>query len=124
MQRLTRSLAPKLRATAFAATASQARFLHYPLSRPPIDMDYSDEDTLEFAMRQEARTWGFDDMTYVRELAFVRINDNPTVGQFRGMSPEQRREMFWGSDRQDFYMWFTWKVLGKPEHLYHQGYNY
>merc|ERR1711991_914572 len=79
--------------------------------------------TLEFAMRTEARVYGFDDMTYTRELAFIRTNDNPTVGEFRQMTSEQRREMFWGSDRQDFYMWFTWKVLGKPEHLYHEGYN-
>jgi hypothetical protein len=122
MQRLTRSFAPKLAAA--GAVATQGRQLHFPLSRPPVEFDYTDEDTLEFAMRTEARTWGFDDLQYVRELAFVRINDNPTVGEFRNMTVDQRREMFWGSDRQDFYMWFTWKVLGKPEHLYHEGYNY
>jgi hypothetical protein len=123
MQRLfNRSVASRM--AAVGASASQARHLHFPISRPPIEIEYNDEDTLEFAMRTEARVWGFDDLAYVRELAFVRINDNPTVGQFRNMSVQERREMFWGSDRQDFYMWFTWKVLGKPEHLYHSGYNY
>ena len=119
MQRLfTRRVAPKV------ALAAQVRHMHYPVSRPPIEFTYGDEDTLEFALRTESRIWGFDDLGYMRELAFVRINDNPSVGQFRAMTADQRREVFWGSDRQDFYMWFTNKVIGKPEHLYHQGYNY
>ena len=123
MQRVfSRSFAA--RTTSAVAAASQARFLHYPINRPPIEIEYNDEDTLEFALRTEARNWGFDDMQYVRELAFCRINDNPTVGEFRNITVQQRREMFWGSDRQDFYLWLTWKVLGKPEHLYHEGYNY
>ena len=106
--------------TALAAVA-QARNLHFPITPAPIEIEYLDTDPLEYAVRQEARAWGFDDMSFMRELAFVRINDNPTVGQFRSMTPDQRRDMFWGSDRQDFFRFLTYKVLGKQEHLYHQG---
>ena len=120
MQRLSaRSVAPKA-----LAVAAQARAMHFPCSKPPIEITYVDTDPLEYALRTEARVWGFDDMQYMRELAFIRINDNPTVGTFRTMTPDQRRDLFWGSDRQDFYLWFTWKVMGKPEHLYHKGYDY
>ncbi|CUG88046.1 cytochrome c oxidase subunit 11, putative [Bodo saltans] len=103
------------------ATAAQARSLHFPITAAPIEIEYLDTDPLEFAVRQEARTWGFDDMTFMRELAFVRINDNPTIGKFRSMTPDERRDMFWGSDRQDFYRFLTYKVTGTPEHLYHRG---
>lgn len=107
---------------AFAiATAAQARGLHFPITAAPIEIEYLDTDPLEFAVRQEARAWGFDDMGYMRELAFVRINENPTIGQFRQMTPDQRRDLFWGSDRQDFYRHLTYKVTGAPEHLYHRG---
>ena len=95
------------------------RSLHWPLSPPPIQVKYLDEDPLEFALRQEARHYGLDDFDFSRELAFVRINDNPTVGEFRYMTSEGRANMFYGSNRQDFYRYFTWKVLGDPEHLYH-----
>lgn len=120
MQRVARMAARPTSAMTFAA-ANQVRFLHFPLSRPPLPITYIDADPLEFALRTEARTYGFDDFTYMRELAFIRINDNPTVGEFRAMTEDDRKKMFWGSDRQDFFQWFTWKVCGKPEHLYHQG---
>lgn len=108
-------------ASALAAPLAAARNLHFPLSRPPIDIEYLDTDPLEYAVRTEARVWGFDDLAYMRELAFVRINDNPTVGEFKDMTKEDRRQMFWGSDRQDFYRHLTHKVIGTPEHLYHNG---
>jgi hypothetical protein len=104
-----------------AVAVAQARALHFPITPSPIPIEYLDSDPLEFAVRNEARNWRFDDLGYMRELAFVRINDNPTVGSFRKMTPEQRRELFWGSDRQDFYRHLTYKVVGTPEHLYHQG---
>lgn len=113
LRRVTRS--------AVAAPLVAARNLHFPLTRPPIDLEYLDTDPLEFAVRTESRVWGFDDLTYMRELAFVRIHDNPTVGDFRAMTPEARKDMFWGSDRQDFFRHLTWKVTGTPEHLYHRG---
>lgn len=97
------------------------RELHFPLSKPPLPITYLDSDPLEYALRIEARCFQFDDMQYTRELAFVRIGDNPTVGDFRNMTGQQRREMFWGSNRQDFFRMFTWKVIGKPEHLYTEG---
>eukprot|EP00758_Cryptobia_borreli_P002378 Tbor_TRINITY_DN2987_c0_g2::TRINITY_DN2987_c0_g2_i1::g.1182::m.1182 len=103
------------------AAALQTRSLHFPLTRPPIQIDYLDSDPLEFAVRTEARVWSFDDLAYMREMAFIRINDNPTVGEFRSMTADERRKMFWGSDRQDFYRHLTWKVTGTPEHLYHRG---
>lgn len=105
-----------------AATAgAHCRQLHFPVTPAPIEIEYLDTDPLEFAVRTEARAWGFDDMQYMRELAFVRIKENPTVGQFRQMAPEDRRDMFWGSDRQDFFRHLTFKVTGTPEHLYHRG---
>lgn len=97
------------------------RALHFPVSKPPIDISYLDADPLEYALRIEARKWGLDDLNYMRELAFVRIADNPTVGQFRSMTMAERRNMFCGSDRQDFYREFVNAVTGKPEHLYHNG---
>jgi hypothetical protein len=103
------------------SAASQVRNFTYPCSPPPIPIEYLDSDPLEYAVRTEARNKGFDDFNYHRELAFVRINDNPTIGQFRAMTKEQRRRMFWGTQRQDFYAHLTWKVLGTPEHLYHEG---
>ena len=96
-----------------------ARGLHFPISRPKLQIKYLDEDPLEFALQQEARHFGYDDFSYNRELAFLRINDNPTVGQFRQMDTDQRAALFYGSDRPDFYAFLTWKVLGKHEHLYH-----
>nr|AAB50892.1 cytochrome c oxidase subunit 10 {N-terminal} [Crithidia fasciculata=insect trypanosomatids, Peptide Mitochondrial Partial, 33 aa] [Crithidia fasciculata] len=33
--------------------------LHFPISAPPIEIDYLDNDPLEFAVRTEARKWGF-----------------------------------------------------------------
>lgn len=109
------------RGVAPVIAAAGARFLHFPISRPPIPVTYLDSDPLEFAMRNEARIHGFDDFTYMRELAFIRINDNPTVGEFRALSKEQRADMFWGSDRQDFFRWLTLKTTGTAEHLYHEG---
>jgi hypothetical protein len=103
------------------SAVAQVRGFTYPMSGPPIDIEYLDSDPLEYAVRTEARNKHFDDFLYHRELAFVRINDSPTVGQFRAMTKEQRRRMFWGSNRQDFYCHLTWKVIGKPEHLYHEG---
>ena len=108
-------------ATRSAAVATQMRGLHFPITRPPIDVEYLDTDPLEFAVRTEARVWQFDDMGFMRELGFVRINDNPTIGDFKNMTLDEQRKMFWGSDRQDFYRHLTWKVTGTPEHLYHRG---
>ena len=108
-----------------AAIAGQARSHHFPMTKPPIEIEYLDSDPMDYAIRQEAREWGFDDLYYMRELAFVRIYDNPnlTVGEFRNMTPEERKKMFWGSNRQDFYRWFVWKTCGKKEHLYHKGWD-
>ena len=103
------------------SAVAQVRNFTYPMTAPPIEITYLDSDPLEYAVRTEARVRGYDDFYYHRELAFVRINDNPTVGQFRAMTKEQRRRMFWGSNRQDFFVHLTWKVLGTPEHLYHEG---
>ncbi|KNH03933.1 cytochrome c oxidase subunit 10 [Perkinsela sp. CCAP 1560/4] len=105
-----------IRQVPFACTTRQ---LHFPLSAPPLQIKYLDEDPLEYALQQEARHFGFDDTEYTRELAFVRINDNPTVGQFRQMNTDERASLFYASGRPDFYTFFTWKVLGKHEHLYH-----
>lgn len=96
-------------------------FVALPYIGPPIEVDYLDTDPLEYAVRTEARKWGFDDFQYMRELAFVRIHNNPSVGQFRQMSPAQRRDIFWGSDRQDFFRHLTFSLTGTPEHLYHRG---
>ncbi|EPY34234.1 cytochrome c oxidase subunit 10 [Strigomonas culicis] len=104
-----------------ASAATQTRQMHFPISAPPVEIEYLDSDPLEYAVRTEARKWGFDDFQYMRELAFVRIKENPTVGQFREMTPDQRRDMFWGSDRQDFFRQLTFAVTGQPEHLYHRG---
>lgn len=101
--------------------ATQSRQLHFPISAPPIEIEYLDADPLEFAVRTEARKMGFDDLQYMRELAFVRIKENPTVGQFRQMAVEERRDMFWGTDRQDFFRHITFTLTGTPEHLYHRG---
>lgn len=101
--------------------AQQSRCLHFPITPPPIEIEYLDDDPLEFAVRTEARKFGFDDMSYMRELAFVRINNNPSVGQFRAMTPDERRNLFWGSDRQDFFRHLTHTLTGVPEHLYHRG---
>ncbi|CBH18347.1 cytochrome oxidase subunit X [Trypanosoma equiperdum] len=106
---------------ACACSVPQARSLHFPITPPPIEIEYLDNDPLEFAVRTEARKWRFDDMGYMRELAFVRINNNPTVGDFRNMSPDERRNLFWGSDRQDFFRHLTCTLTGSPEHLYHRG---
>ena len=100
-------------------SAKWSRQLHFPLSSPPLQIMYLDEDPLEYALQQEARHFRYDDVAYNRDLAFVRIHDNPTVGQFRQMTSDQRASMFWGCDRPDFYAFFTWKLLGKHEHLYH-----
>lgn len=116
-----RRLNTHVTAVCAASAASQTRQLHFPVSAPPIEIDYLDTDPLEFAVRTEARKWGFDDMQYMRELAFVRIKENPTVGQFRQMAPDERRDMFWGSDRQDFFRHLTFTLTGAPEHLYHRG---
>ncbi|AIN98493.1 cytochrome c oxidase subunit 10, putative [Leishmania panamensis] len=111
------------RISAFTAmpAVEQIRQFHFPLTSPPIDIEYLDSDPLEFAVRTEARNWGFDDLQYMRELAFVRINNNPSIGDFRTMTPEERRDLFWGSDRQDFFRHITYKLTGNPEHLYHRG---
>lgn len=111
-----RGLAPRVAPVAMCA----ARQLHFPLSKPPLPISFLDSDPLEYALRIEARNYGMDDMQYTRELAFCRIADNPTVGDFRNMPEQKRKELFWGSNRQDFYRWFTYKVIGKPEHLYHE----
>lgn len=108
---------------AFSGLVAAKRELHFPISRPPIEIGYLDTDPLEFALRTEARVWGFDDFAYMRELAFVRINDNPTVGDFRNMSGEERKKLWWGCNRQDFYRWFVFRVCGKKEHLYHTGWD-
>ncbi|KAG8341783.1 putative cytochrome c oxidase subunit 10 [Trypanosoma vivax] len=102
-------------------TLPLVRALHFPLTPPPIEIEYLNDDPLEFAVRTEARKWGFDDMGYMRELAFVRISNNPTVGDFRSMSADERRNLFWGSDRQDFFRHLTHTLIGTPEHLYHRG---
>ena len=112
-----RATVPLVSASAFTA----ARALHFPLTPAPMPITYMDSDPLEFALRNEARNFGFDDCMYVRELAFVRIHDNPSVGDFRSMSADGRRKLFHGSTRQDFFRWMTWKVTGTPEHLYHEG---
>jgi hypothetical protein len=104
-----------------AFNVSAVRNLHFPLSPPPLPITYLDSDPLEFAVRTEGRNFGFDDVQYVRELAFIRIGDNPTVGDFRNAGPDGRRKIFMGSNRQDFFRFLTYKVCGKPEHLYHQG---
>lgn len=111
------------RVAAFVAVPAvqQTRQLHFPISAPPIEIEYLDSDPLEFAVRTEARKWGFDDMQYMRELAFVRIKENPSIGDFRKMTPEDRRDLFWGSDRQDFFRHLTSTLTGAPEHLYHRG---
>jgi len=119
MQRMLRQM-PRVAAASMPLMA-QVRAYHFPLSRPPIPITYLDSDPLEYAVRTEARNFGFDDFQYMRELAFVRINDNPTVGDFRSLNTEGRRKIFWGSDRQDFFRYFTYKVTGAPEHLYHEG---
>jgi hypothetical protein len=118
MQRFMRRMPRVAAATPLMA---QVREMHFPLSRPPIPITYLDSDPLEFALRTEARNYGMDDFQYMRELAFVRINDNPSVGDFRSMNTDARRKMFWGSDRQDFFRFLTYKVVGQPEHLYHEG---
>lgn len=110
-----------LPAAAAVSSLQQTRQLHFPISAPPIDIEYLDSDPLEFAVRTEARKWGFDDLMYMRELAFVRIKENPSVGDFRQMAPEERRDLFWGSDRQDFFRHLTNVLTGAPEHLYHRG---
>lgn len=109
------------RVAAMAVVAAPSRLVHFPITRPPIDIDYLDSDPLEFAVRTEARKWGFDDFQYMRELAFVRIKDSPTIGEFREMTADERRDMFWGSDRQDFFRHLTNTLMGTPEHLYHRG---
>lgn len=118
-----RRLASSKLAVATASAVTATRDLHFPLTRPPIEISYLDSDPLEYALRIEARNFGLDDFQYMRELAFVRINDNPTVGQWRALTPDERKFQWWGSDRQDFYSWFTYRVLGKREHLYHKGWN-
>jgi len=107
--------------TAMQRQAIPARFISYPITKPPIDIEYLDSDPLEFFVRTEGRYFGFDDMMYHRELTFVRINDNPTIGQFRAMTKQQRQQLWWGCDRQDFFRWMTWRLTGTPEHLYHEG---
>lgn len=107
--------------SAAAINVCAFRKLHFPLTPAPMPITYLDSDPLEFALRTEARHWGFDDQAYVRELAFCRINDNPTIGDFRAAGPEGRKKMFHGSTRQDFFRWMTFKVCGTPEHLYHEG---
>mmetsp|Transcript_20429 Transcript_20429/g.31887 ORF Transcript_20429/g.31887 Transcript_20429/m.31887 type:complete len:127 (-) Transcript_20429:27-407(-) len=94
------------------------RQLHFPVSPPPLQIKYLDEDPLEYALQQEARHFGLDDGEYVKELAFVRINNNPTVGQFRAMTSDERASLFYASNKPDFYCYLTWKVVGKQEHLY------
>ncbi|CAD2219151.1 cytochrome c oxidase subunit 10 [Angomonas deanei] len=116
-----RVFSSRVNASVAACTAVQARQLHFPITAPPVEIEYLDSDPLEYAVRTEARKWGFDDFQYMRELAFVRIKENPTVGQFRGMAADERREMFWGSDRQDFFRHLTFTLTGQPEHLYHRG---
>jgi hypothetical protein len=107
--------------TVAAQSTSAVRNLHFPLTPAPMPITYLDSDPLEFALRTEARHFGMDDGMYVRELAFCRINDNPTVGDFRNAGPEGRRKIFHGSTRQDFFRWLTYKLCGTPEHLYHEG---
>ena len=111
------------KAVAATMSAGAARELHFPLTKPPLEITYLDSDPLEYALRIEARNFGLDDFQYMRELAFVRINDNPSVGEWRNLSAEERKFQWWGSDRQDFYSWFTYRLLGKREHLYHRGWN-
>lgn len=118
---MLRRLSARVTAICAASTGAQACRLHFPVSAPPIPIEYLDSDPLEFAVRTEARKWGFDDLQYMRELAFVRIKENPTVGDFRQMAPEERRDIFWGSDRQDFFRHLTFTLTGTPEHLYHRG---
>jgi len=99
--------------------AMTSRDLHYPLSPAPFPIKYLDSDPLEFVLRQEARNFGLDDFEYSRELAFVRINDNPSVGYFKGLSSADRAKLFYGSTRQDFYTYLVFKLTGQVEHLYH-----
>jgi hypothetical protein len=113
------------RRVAVPLAAVQSRQHHFPLGPPPIEIEYLDSDPLDFALRTECREFNFDDVNYMRELAFIRIHDNQhlTVGDFRAMTPDQRKKMFWGSQRQDFFRWFVWKLTEKKEHLYHQGWD-
>ena len=98
---------------------TQKRTYLFPTTPPPVPQIYLPTDSLEFVIKTEARNQGMDDTEYMRELAFVRIHDNPSVGDFVAMTPEGRREMFQGSGRPDFFMEVTFKLLGKPELLYH-----
>ena len=100
-------------------TPQMTRALHYPISGAPVPIKYLDSDPLEFALRQEARNYNLDDFEYSRELAFVRINDNPSVGFFKSLSSADRAALFYGTQRQDFYTYFVFKLIGEVEHVYH-----
>ena len=115
---MKRFCAPILRRAAYTP-ATQCRGYLFPASPPPIPLTFGDTDALELAVKTVAREWEFDDIQYMRELAFVRIHDNPTVGEFRAMTPEQRRDMWHGSTRADFFAELTFKLCGKPELLYY-----
>ena len=110
---------------AATTVAQQARSVHFPLSPPPFETGYLDSDPLDFAIRQESRVMDFDDISYMKQLAFIRIHENPhiTVGEFRKMTDKERKDMFWGCDRADFYRHLVFRTVGIKEHLYHEGWD-
>ena len=110
---------------ATSVVAQQARSMHFPMTPPPFETGYLDSDPLDFVIRQESRTLGYDDIQYMKQLAFVRIYDNPhlTVGEFKNMSTKERKDMWWGCDRPDFYRRLVFRTSGAKEHLYHEGWD-
>ena len=118
---MKRFCAPVARRMAAPATAclAQSRTYLFPCSPAPLPMTFGDQDQLELAVKTISREMKFDDMNYMRELAFCRIHDNPTVGEFRSMSPAQRRDLWHGSTRPEFFAELTYRLCGAPELLYY-----